>query len=169
VLLNRDLSATTAVDPLLLTGYLPRTSRLEVLHAPFRSDARPLGGGWRMRPPGLDRIHARHRRCVGGVDGHVCWRRREQGDVTLTPQQSGTKVTGTLKVIRTVAPGSTTTGQRDEEITGTVNGDVLRAWSTSGRVEVELTVAGSEMAGPGSAFGTPVRFVLRQKDHQESQ
>jgi hypothetical protein len=59
----------------------------------------------------------------------------------------------------------------DEEITGTVNGDVLRPQSKSGKVQVELTVAGSQMVGPGfvrAALTGQARFVLRQKDHQES-
>ncbi len=87
-----------------------------------------------------------------------------RGDATLTLQQKGTKVTGSVEIAKTSALLHV-----DEEITGTVNGDVLRARSTSGRVQVELTVAGSEMAGPGSAFGGRAQFVLRQKDHQESQ
>jgi hypothetical protein len=84
-----------------------------------------------------------------------------RGDVTLTLQQSGTKVTGNVKVVAAPRPGPAMIG---EEITGTVNGDVLRARSTSGRLQVELTVAGSEMAGPGSAYGRPGQFVLRQPD-----
>ncbi len=88
------------------------------------------------------------------------------GDVTLTLQQKGATVTGSVKVVS----GTSISGHHiEEEITGTVNGDVLRARSTSGFVQVELTVAGSEMAGPGSVQGpgfasTPGRFVLRQPD-----
>ncbi len=75
-------------------------------------------------------------------------------------------MTGSVKVVTGgIAGGGIGSGTRvDEEIIGTVNGDVLRARSTNGRVQVELTVAGSEMAGPGSAYGTPGRFFLRQPD-----
>jgi hypothetical protein len=92
-----------------------------------------------------------------------------RGNLTLTLQQRGPKVTGKMVYSGGTGVGPQMSGQRvDEEITGTVNGDVLRARGTSGVVQVELTVADSEMAGGGVAFGVPARFVLRQKDHQES-
>jgi hypothetical protein len=85
------------------------------------------------------------------------------GDVTVTLQQSSTRVTGNLNLFPSTVP-LMWRRRVDEEITGTVNGDVLRGRSTSGRLQVELTVAGSEMAGPGSAYGRPGQFVLRQPE-----
>ncbi len=75
-------------------------------------------------------------------------------------------MTGNLKIIPALGGINVGFMHFDEEITGTVNGDMLRARSTS--VEVELAVAGNEMAGPGSAFRTPGRFFLRQKGQLES-
>jgi hypothetical protein len=76
------------------------------------------------------------------------------GNITLTLQQGGTKVTGQVGLSMS-APGS-------RSIEGTINGDMFRFRTQDGRLTGELQVSGDEMTGRGQGPRGQVQYSLRR-------
>ena len=81
-----------------------------------------------------------------------------RGDIDLTLQQSGPKVTGQVKFSQGTGPGPS-----DGSLEGTVAGDLFRFHSPRGQVTGELQVNGDEMTGSGIGPYGPTRITLRRQ------
>ena len=78
------------------------------------------------------------------------------GDIELTLQQSGPKVTGQLRMT------GSQVGQPDGPIEGTVSGDMFSFRQTHGRLIGDLQVKGDEMTGSGTG-ATLMKINLRRR------
>jgi hypothetical protein len=77
------------------------------------------------------------------------------GNITLTLQQGGSKVTGQVVQSFSQLPGS-------RSVEGTINGDMFRFRTQDGRLTGELQVSGDEMKGTGQSPTGPVQYSLRR-------
>ena len=93
---------------------------------------------------------------VTGVWRGAFFRPGGGGDMELTLEQSGPKVTGRLV-------GTILLHEADGPIEGTVNGDVFRFRSKKGSATGDLQVNGDEMSGPGATQFGPGTMTLRRQ------